>query len=302
MAVVDLDKFRRERTYRTQAPGSQVLKDLDVLRNLDTHHERLQQQTGHVGCGALLAAVALLILVFNTNAFEEPTLHPVAAWGSGLLLVTGVIAFILRFRHARLNLEDRRYQLATRLVQMIQADTAPEELMTVEIDLRPATDSDKLSGKGKTPGGWDVKHYVDRWLSLQGRLMDGTHLRVEMTERTDQRSRTKRSRSGKYKTKSKTQSDALVRVRLQVKPEKYQHLGRLGARARNAVQLPQGTRLRALSVEEDRLDMTILVSQSWSADNKPPMVNGVQVVAMSLLSLYQLLHLSRAIDKRAAHA
>lgn len=306
MAVVDVDKFSQERVYRTQAPGSQVLRDLDFLRGLDAHHEKLESRMAWAGGGAFVAAVALFVVAFNTNDWENPTLHPVALWGSVLLVITGIAVFIVRSRYGRLNLENRRYELVTRVVKMLQADTAPQEPMTVELDLCPATHSDKLADTGKTRTGWDVKSYVDRWLSLQARLMDGTHLRVEMTERTDQRSRTKRSRSGKYKMKSKTLSDALVRVRLQVKPEKYQHLERLGARARGAVRLPRGTRLKSLSVEKDRLDMTVLLDDPWGTENAPqrntlPTVNAVQVVAMSLLSLYQLLNLSRALDKKAAH-
>jgi hypothetical protein len=307
LAVVDVDKFSQERVYRTQAPGSQVLRELDFLRDLDARHEKLESRTGVGGWGAFITAVVLFVVSVNTNDWEHPVLHSVALWGSVLLVVAGIAAFILHSRFTRLNLENRRYELVTRLVKMLQADTAPQEPMTLELDFRPSTDSDKFTGKGKTPTGWDVKSYVDRWLSLQARLLDGTHLRVEMTERIDQRSRTKRTRSGKYKMKSKTLADALVRVRLQVKPEKYQHLGRLGASARNAVRLPRGARLKSLSVEEDRLDMTVLVSDPWVTETSPgrntgPAVNAVQVVAMSLLSLYQLLNLSRALDKKAAHS
>jgi hypothetical protein len=225
----------------------------------------------------------------------------VAQKGCVLLFVVSLAAFLLRALSSRLDLENRRYELVTRLVRLLQADTAPQEPMTVELDFRPATHSDKFSGESATANGWTVKSYVDRWLSLQTRLLDGTHLRVEMLERTGKRSRSKRSSSGRYKTKYKTLSDALVRVRLQVKPEKYQHLGRLGARARDAVKIPLGSRLKSLSVEEDRLEMTVLMKGTWGVENERTQVNAVQVMAMSLLSLYQLLNLSRALDKKAAH-
>lgn len=299
--AVDVDQFSQERVYRTQAPGSQVLRDLDFLRTLDAHHEKLQSRVGRAGWAAFITAVVFFVVMLNTNDWEHPWLHNGALAGSALLVIAGTGAFVLYSRYGRLDLENRRYELVTHLVQMIQADTAPQERMTVELDLNPATHAGKLAGTGKTRTGWDVKSYVDRWFSLQGRLLDGTHLRVEMIERVDERSRTKRSRSGKHKLKTRTLSDALVRVRLQVKPEKYQHLGRLASRSRDAVRLPRGTRLKSLSVDEERLEMTVLLDDPWSAENAPPKVNAVQVVAMSLLSLYQLLNLSRAIDKKAAH-
>ena len=133
-----------------------------------------------------------------------------------------------------------------------------------------------------------------------------------MTQRVQQRSRTKTNIRGKTKFQSKELSDALLRVRLRVKPERYQHLERFGARAEEAVQLLKGTQLKDLTVEADRVDMTLHLASPWTAGEEPPpgpgsgtrpaLLNGQRVVAMALLSLYQLLNLSRALDKKAVHS
>jgi hypothetical protein len=105
----------------------------------------------------------------------------------------------------------------------------------------------------------------------------------------------------------------LLRVRLRVKPERYQHLERLGSQAQGAVQILKGTQLKALTVEADRVDMTLHLGTPWIAGNEPrpspgssstgpAPLNGQRVVSMALLSLYQILNLSRALDKKAVHS
>ncbi|WNG39575.1 hypothetical protein F0U61_42320 [Archangium violaceum] len=299
--AVDLEQLSRERIYRTQAPCTQVLADMQQLREVDDIKEKKEAVTYFVGCGSLvIGAFAGFFGLFTLGASG---LSSVLLPGALILLVVGIVAFVMRAQHAKLDLENRRYELVSRIVKMLQADTAPQAPVTLEIDLRDGTHPAKFFSEGKTPSGWQAKSYIDRWLSLQSRLVDGTHLRLEMIERTDKRTRTRRGSSGRTKTKTRTVSDALVRVRLQVKTEKYQHLGRLGAHARNAVRLPKGTRLKSFSVEPDRVDLTVLISDPWDVKASSAMqVNAVEVVAMSLLSLYQILNLSRAIDKKAAHA
>ena len=73
-----------------------------------------------------------------------------------------------------------------------------------------------------------------------------------------------------------------------------------------AVQFLEGTRLEELTVEADRVDLTLVMDAPWAAVDAPSPgpgspLNGTRVVATAFLSLYQFLHLSRALDKKAAH-
>jgi hypothetical protein len=304
--AVDVKRLSEEPVYRTRTSCNQLLEDLRFLRDLDATQEKKQSRTFSVGCGALLIAGVLLI----TGLF-------LVLW---IPAAIGIGAFVLHSRHKRLNLENRRYELASRVVELLKTDISPSEPVELRVDLRPETHSDKARGTGKTRSGWDVKYYVDPWLTLEGRLLDGTHFRVDMTERVDMRSRWK-STGRKTKHKTKRVSEAILRVRLRVKPERYQHLSRLGPRAQGAVKLPPGTRVKGLSVSESRLQLEVLLDAPWIPTEAPPpeenkvnkgrvhrppvnkspsQVNGSHVVAMSFLSLYQLLNLSRAIDKKAA--
>lgn len=265
--AIDLQKFRKERFLITRAPAAQLLKDIQVLRNPDAADKRAALARK----GPLLPRLFMAFIDFLRRLFQAP-----------------------------LDLEVRRYELLAHLLKLLQVDIAATEPLSLELDLRSATDWAKFRGEGKTRTGWTVKHYVDPWLSLQGRLLDGTHFRVELTERVDRRNRAKRNSRGRTKYKSKVLSDAIAKVQLRVKPERYQHLERLGPHARNAVQLPKGTQLKSLGVQEDRITLTVLVSSPWDfKDTEKGQVNAVRMVAMMFLSLYQVLNLSRAIDKKA---
>ncbi|OJT23877.1 hypothetical protein BO221_18120 [Archangium sp. Cb G35] len=308
--AVDVDQFSNEPIYRATVPCPQIIEDLQQLVELDALKEKQQDRATKVGTLTLAAGVLCLFVGFMVMGGEGVGMP--LTWAGTALALVGIGAFIVRSRHQRLNLENRRYELASRLVGLLQADIAPDEPVTLELDLRPETHSDKYQNESKTPSGWNVKHYLDPWLSLQARLLDGTHVRLEMTQRVQLRNRTKTNIRGKTKYQSKELSDALLRVRLRVKPERYQHLERFGSRAEGAVQLLKGTQLKDLTVEADRVDMTLHLASPWAAGNEPPPgpgsgtgpapLNGQRVVAMALLSLYQLLNLSRALDKKAVHS
>ncbi len=304
--AVDVKRFNEELVYRTRTSCSQLLEDLRFLRDFDLDKEKGQSRTFSVGCSALLFAGVLLCFLssLTTTIFALPVFLGGCAV---LLLGTGIFSFVRHSRYKRLNLENRRYELVTRMLELLRADISPSEPVALRIDLRPDTDTTKLRGESTTRSGWSVKHYVDPWLSLDGRLLDGTHFSLKMIERVDMRSRSRTNARGKTKTKTRRESDALLRIRLRVKPSRYQHLARLASRAKGAVQLPPGARLKSLHVGEDRVELAVLLEAPWAPretappKNGPAPMNGARVVAMSFLSLYQLLNLSRALDKKAVH-
>ena len=264
--AIDLQQFRKERILRTRAPASQLLADIQVLRNPEAATGRELARTGPLLPRLLMA----------------------------------LFAFLRRLIQAPLRLEARRYELVAHLLKLLRVDITPTEPLALELDLRPDTHPAKLQRETQTRTSWKVKHYVDPWLSLQGRLLDGSHFRVELTERVDDRTRWKTTARGKQKRKTKQVSDAIAKVQLRVKPERYQHLDRLGPHARNAVQLPPGTQLKNLGVEGDRITLAVRVNAPWDfKDTERGRVNAVRLVAMMFLSLYQVLNLSRRLDKKA---
>jgi hypothetical protein len=113
-----------------------------------------------------------------------------------------------------------------------------------------------------------------------------------------------KNRKGQSSTKTKetSRTRSIVRLRLRVKPNRYRHLERIKAEAPRAVRLPEGADRPKLTVTADSLSLRARVGDGWAGDplpvaGGPKKPNATHVVAMMFLSLYQILNLSRAMDK-----
>lgn len=289
----DIDRFRSEQVYRASAPRQAVLADLGVLRTLDAELERKHQAWSKRG--RILGILGAVAFVGTFVPVVGLALLGLAVVLLGALLVCNRMAA----RYRRLDLQDRRYELVTRVLRRLRKDIAPDEPVTVEVDFHPLEDPRHLTGRGQA-GPWNTESYVQRWLSLQVRLMDGTHLRLGMEERLLRRRRTKRNPRGKLKSKQKQKGLALLHVQLRVKPERHPHLARLDARARTAVRLPEEASLARLEVAADGLSLRARLPLDWVAQDevKPLFCDAPRTAVMALLSLYQVLHYSTTLRKQ----
>ena len=294
----DFDRLRFERVYRTTAPVPVVMADLGAMRDFNAEVDRRQKAwkrrgriCGFSALGAFFGMFLLLPLGFGGVAI-----------GVALVLFLAMcICQSLASQLLKLDLQDRRHELVTRILQRLRKDIAPDEPVTVELDFHPTQDKKNLADKGSV-GQWRTESFAQRWLTLQVRLMDGTHLRLGMEERLQLRSRTKRNRRGKYKTKNKQKGAALLHVQLRVKPERYPQLARLDARARKAVRLPEYVSLVRLEVAEDRLSLRSRMPLDWEAGARvsPVSCDAPRAAVMSLLSLYQVLNYATSLRKQVA--
>jgi hypothetical protein len=293
----DIDRLRSERVYSTRAPARGVKEDLERLRRIDAEMGEKKQAWSRRSLACTGLAVASFFGLFLPIIEAVGFLLLVMALGAGA--VGMVVCFVLSLRYKGLDLEDRRYELVARLLHRLRKDIPPDEPVTVELDFRPVDDERHLTGKGKVRD-WDTRSFAQRWLSLQVRLTDGTHLRIGMEERLVLLRRTRRNPRGKLKVKNKQKGAALLHVQLRVKPERHPHLARLGARARAAVRLPERTSLRRLEVAEDGLGLRARMPRDWVArdDVKSPSRDAPRTAVMALLSLYQVLNYSTTLRKQ----
>ncbi|HSP79263.1 MAG TPA: hypothetical protein VLQ93_12080, partial [Myxococcaceae bacterium] len=145
-----------------------------------------------------------------------------------------------------------------------------------------------------------VTYYQDPWLSLRGRLLDGTHFQLGMVQKLQKRSRWVRNYRGKNKYKSKSKERALAWVQLRVKPEKHPQLEQLGRQARGAVRLPPGSSIRGLDVTAESISLEVVVGHDWEAAGAGiEKENASRLFAMMLMSCYQVLNLSRSLGKKS---
>ncbi len=205
-----------------------------------------------------------------------------------------------------LNLEDRRYELAERMIRFLRRDSRHDAEVSLRLDLHRPNIKRKQVRQGKL-GPWSVTYYTDPWLRLQGRLLDGTAYRLTAIEKHQHRGKTYRSRSGKMKSKSKTKSTTELIVGVRVKSRRYPELSKLTAKTANqVVQLPEWAILKACQIDapagSDRATLVLksATKQAWSCElegEAEPPTSGVRWFAMSILSIYQVLNLARASGK-----
>ncbi|HEY0094644.1 MAG TPA: hypothetical protein VGB96_09980, partial [Archangium sp.] len=143
--AVDVEQFSKEPIYRASLPCTQVLEDLQRLSELDDLKEKQQARASAVATGTLAAGVLCMFVGFFL--LDGEGIAAVLGWAGAVLALVGVIALVMRSRYQRLNLENRRYQLASRMVGLLQADIAPDEPVTLELDLRPETHPDKYANE-----------------------------------------------------------------------------------------------------------------------------------------------------------
>ena len=97
-----------------------------------------------------------------------------------------------------------------------------------------------------------------------------------------------------------TQPPCSPEVRLKPKPSKHTQLDRLAPGVADAVQLPGWAALKSIEVEGGVLLLKASVKSDWSvpaARHGLPGRDGVQLIAMMFLSLYQVVNLSKVLTK-----
>lgn len=290
---LELSEFQKTYVYETRAPVAEVLEDLKALGKLDGRAERRRILMGIGSFVSMCLGISFAVL---------------SQWLlSGALFATSIVLFILWMRSKHTDLDDRRYGLVAALLQRFQVDLDANAPVDVKLDLAPVDAERKCVGKRKR-GRWDSEDFADTWLSLHGRFADGTHLHLSAVAHLQKRRRTGLGISGKTKTKTKRKGKSLLQVGLRVKPERFPGLTALEARARDAVKLPPGARLKRLRVAEDRVELRVLLDEDWVArppkaprpsevpsgdrprPEAPSKTDASRAVTMMLLSLYQVLN------------
>ena len=296
------EEFAESLQYRVRSTADRVLADIKFLKQFDAIQQSKaaswNKKGTFAGLGGLVGGI-LALIGMNVAA-------PLAALGAVAAVVGfgfAVFAWVQGSSAAKLDLENRRYGLLDGVVRLIAADVGGDTPLGVSLDFRDQTHADKLQRKGKV-GRWEAEFYVDRWLDLQGRFVDGTKFSVAMIEKHQKRHRTKRSRSGKIKHKNKTKHATEAIVSLKIKGKRYPQLTGQAKQVDKYIQLPPKATLKSIRVEGEQLVLRSTCTVPWSLKSmgEPEFaervrgvsgLDGVNWLAMMLLSLYALLNESK---------
>ncbi|MFH1747789.1 MAG: hypothetical protein ABIG44_12205 [Planctomycetota bacterium] len=292
---LDLSQFKQTRIYEQQTAIPEILEDLGRVRAIDREHEKIERQWGYIALMAIFVAVIGVVVAIITQQ-----LGFVGITAAGI--IGAIVCFIVKGRYGRFNFEDRRYELLEQALDMLGRDMAQGATCNVQLDLGPANENSKFTGKGQVRD-WKVKYYTDPWLSLRGRLLDGTAFQLVLIDKLQQRSKWKRSRSGKQKHKSKKKLAHAAVLQLRIKPSRYPNLQAISADAAGAIQLPDGVEIKSLNCADARIKLKAkwpaerTMGPTPGSERRKLLLDEAQLVAMMFISLFQVLNLAKAIGK-----
>lgn len=293
--------------YQRTAPMSEIKTELLSLRAFDRHQESRQQFHR-----ARLIVFIFLVLVVGLVLFWSTTLQGIPFFAMIGVCVAGLVASTILaiqhgtslYKHSRLNLDDKRYEVVIRLLRLIELDARPEETLQVRIDFGKHDRRELLSREG-TAGHWQVKYYVDPWLQMAGRFRDGTKFAIGFSEKIQHRSRWKRSRSGKQKYKSKSKSGEQLNLVLRPKSTRYQNLSSLINEFEKSLRLPPYVTIKSFQPGADNISLKVEIRGDnqcqWRTNDSvvsAKVKERVDLVAVMLLGIFETLNHCRELQKR----
>ena len=284
--AIDGTQVRKAGRYQVSADHDEIIRDMLVIAALDGKAEK------KIKIGLIIGIIGVALTIFGIYLAAQPG-------GTAVVLIIGFIAAIGGFVFMGLNrgdnIEDRRYQLLNNLLPLLATDIDTGGF-TVDLDITSPTKGSKFTHKG-TRGHWNVKFFRDPWLTLSGRLMDGTRFQLVVADLVQKRSRWKTSRSGKRKHKTKTKRGSEFHLQLRYKPERYGAVDQIGEDAAGALQLPPGMSVKRLDCAGDHFSLRVgYKGTEWTGEPD----SGPHMVAMLFLGAYQVLNLGRKMQKGAA--
>jgi hypothetical protein len=283
---MDLVAFKKTLRYTRSAGPDQVVQDVGALRLFDAGHEALERRwrrwMGFGFVGAFVSFFAGGIVSAMVGAGWPMVAVPA-------LLALGIVSAVRQRAWARFNLANERYELLAAVCRLLKADLPRDGTVDVNLTLDRPEQAQYLTRKLER-GRWKCKLYVQPWLRLRGRLIDGTRFDVRAVERQEVRTCWK-SNGRKTKHKRKVKASTLVDVALVPKrKDGAPALASLGDRLTEATKLPPGARLLRASADADSLTLRAVLSPD---DPRTRFLDMEKTVALMLLSLYQVIAAAR---------
>lgn len=299
--------------YNQNQTVDKVLQDIDGIRKFDAVHEGHEREAakhGWIGAAVMMVGVGICLgggMVGETLGTGIIVLGAICAFVGFVYMVMSIIT---KFKNAKFNLDDKRYECLDGILKLLSADTAKDANVAAVIDFGKDVRDDTLLRIGKV-GPWEVKYYESTWFSLIGRLLDGTKYSISIKEKIQQRSKSKISASGKHKVKHKSKSGEEIALRVRVKAKRYPNLADVAADAQAAIQLPSYAAVKSFKFDATDIALTVSIRDELSHQNNlwrsvksnaPEKVaeqvkERVQLLAMMMLSVYQALNKTKVVQQ-----
>lgn len=141
-------------------------------------------------------------------------------------LIAGIFARIIL---GRIDIHNSLREFVLPLVVTLGEDSAAGKNMTLHLDLTGKLLKAKVISTKKDDPGWfsypkvTTTIYKDYWFDLQTELIDGSKVRVTITDRITSRYKTYKAISGKIKSKTKNKLKQFIKGTVSLRNKKYSH-------------------------------------------------------------------------------
>lgn len=227
-----------------------------------------------IRCSALAVLVAFAIPVALGTAGGVPFVVPGIFVPISILIYAAVAA--------RKKVIAERVSFLRQILSLLHEDAGDRGRFKILLHLR--NQREKVS-EGPNPHGHSGTQVLlkDTWLTLNGRLRDGTSISESVVDLI--RKRTKKNSRGKIKTKER--QICLVRIQLAYNPATYGNCSVIARRFRNPFRLPTKAAMKAWKFDNAKLTTKTIVKGNVTADDLRAATQAV------LLGVYRILNLSR---------
>jgi hypothetical protein len=266
--AIDQRKLKQELLFSGQGTASELMADLEQVSALEAS---VGKRIRMIRWSALAAFVLMLGLAIT---YGGPF---------GILCVVVPLGLLIySLVGGKKGILPDRIQFLKLLLKTLSRDAGEKRKITVSLKLK--SNREKLHER-EAPGRQGAKEamFRDAWLTLSGRLEDGTTIREGCVDLI--RVRTRKNTRGK--TKSKERRICLLRVQLNYDAGTYSNVQRAAAQVKGPFRLPLGAAMKEHRFTEKALAMKTIVKGDVTAENLVRASEGM------LLGAYRILNLAR---------
>ncbi|KZL50593.1 hypothetical protein PN456_10660 [Nodularia spumigena CS-586/05] len=298
---IELRQLRQKLIYEDTAGFDSITTDLDDIAALSQLAEIKQKKFGNQAKYYFVCAAVLGLVTFSISSVTIASgFLNIAVFllyvGLVSLIIAGIYALFRMFKFQRLNLINYRYNLIRQVMQMLGRDLEDTHSIYLKLSFQKGENKEYKTNTLPHPykSGWKIDIFENQWLNIKGRFLDKTRFVLTITELSKRQYGYKRSSSGKNKYKSKLKSGGLeVNLYLTYSQRRYGAVKLLQNDVRDAIKIPQFSKVRGLKVTDRNMNLTVRISPQF-AENQEKIY---QTILAMFLSLYQVLNLAKMLSK-----
>lgn len=280
-----------DKKFQVKGTKSVLLEQLARLKMIDIQTEWQRKKWGWIaGLSGLMFFLSLFLIAPLLANFGNDKSSFIFLPVFFISFVVGLINYI---RNKSKDLEDRKLESATKLVQFLGDDIPPTAECQLMVDFSDYCKGATLVSKNKKLLGPDLFVYNHKWLTFAGKLFDGNKFELEIEQDIKRKEVPKR----KYK-KVKENIRESATLRLKFNPEFYPEPSKVAEKINKGAS-PYGFKVNSVLGTDKSLKVTMstnpvkfLTDRVGRKGDEKALINGDKLLGLFMLT-YEALKTSQ---------